>query len=392
MKRVNSNGGIGLWDQIRAAMLRRYPFINRREVQAFQRRTAVALKRYAHSGDTYDRFLILEEYFASFHDAHTRILRHPQKQWYGPRDLSARMVDGSILLLCKNKLLGRLLSVNDETTTVLLRWHMRRVSASTTSFRAHQAAKFVLLSHYPARVICRVAHKNVIRIYAEDQRVIVGKADTSVPSLRTLKRSVALLTIPSWSETQKTRSALQRCVRIISQRAPKLLILDFRGNGGGSGNFAAWFVGHFFKQTTHFGSVLERKSTAHIQLKKRALVVMPQHPFLSSKVCILMDTSSMSTTEYCIAGLYDNHRACTVGEQTGGSSGNPKTVLLTMGQRDFSVLISTWRYIRPNGKSLEGVGIRPDYIVRETALNVRHAKDMALEEAMRRCRGNRCDH
>ncbi len=86
----------------------------------------------------------------------------------------------------------------------------------------------------------------------------------------------------------------------------------------------------------------------------------------------------MSTTENFIIALVDSGRAQTVGQRTGGSSGNPLRFTLTAG---LSFVFSTGAFHRLDGTPLEGLGIAPDIEVAWTVDDFRMGYDPAVETA-----------
>ena len=80
--------------------------------------------------------------------------------------------------------------------------------------------------------------------------------------------------------------------------------------------------------------------------------------------------------------LKDTGKAVTVGQTTGGGSGNPKAFDLRLGDKDFTLTVSTWRMRRNDGRELEGVGIEPDVPVEITRDDVVQHRDVELEKAV----------
>jgi C-terminal processing protease CtpA/Prc len=176
---------------------------------------------------------------------------------------------------------------------------------------------------------------------------------------------------------------MEQMARKIAYRRLSGLVIDVRMNGGGSGNTAALFAGHFFQRRVSFGVVQERVPGRTLRFRKRRLFVKPRRPFLSMPVALLIGVESLSANEYFIAGLIDNKRAIAIGETTGGSSGNPRKHTIPYGTSSFEVWVATWRYFRPNGKALEGIGIRQNLLARQTLEDQLRGNDVLLQYALK---------
>ena len=103
----------------------------------------------------------------------------------------------------------------------------------------------------------------------------------------------------------------------------------------------------------------------------------PDGDFYRGLVYILTDAECASACEDFVAPFKNNHRAVIIGEQTGGTTGQP--FFRDFGNR-MHVRISTKREFFPDGSEFEGVGIRPDVEVHTTPDLLRVGKDPALEK------------
>jgi len=90
---------------------------------------------------------------------------------------------------------------------------------------------------------------------------------------------------------------------------------------------------------------------------------------------VLVDGGTASAAEVVAAALQDRDRAVVVGSQTFGKGSVQAPTLLSDGS---AVELTVGRYLTPNGRSLEGVGVQPDIEVRHGA-DPRLAEQRALE-------------
>jgi carboxyl-terminal processing protease len=95
-------------------------------------------------------------------------------------------------------------------------------------------------------------------------------------------------------------------------------------------------------------------------------------------LALLMDAGCFSSTEMFIAALADSGRARTVGQTSGGGSGNPVSFKLT---GNGVAAFSTGDFVRMNGQRVEGKGIAPDIAVRRTLEDFREGRDPELQAA-----------
>jgi carboxyl-terminal processing protease len=157
------------------------------------------------------------------------------------------------------------------------------------------------------------------------------------------------------------------------------LILDLRGNGGGSTSIAEPMAGRFlgvpftYARDSYRARLPQRGWRLWLEWR-----VAPRQPVYTGPVVLLIDTANVSTAQAFTVALVDSGRAQTVGRRTGGASGNPITFRLPGGGL---ARFSVGSVRRMDGASLEGVGIIPDVSVAWTIEDVRQGRDPDLEAA-----------
>lgn len=157
------------------------------------------------------------------------------------------------------------------------------------------------------------------------------------------------------------------------------LILDLRGNGGGSTAIAEKIAGRFlgkpfvYGREYHRGRLPQRGWRLHIDYR-----VTPRRPIYHGPLVMLADELTMSTAEQFVAALMDNGRALLIGRRTAGSSGNPvKFKLPGGGLARFSI----GDFRRVDGTLIEGVGLAPHMPVIYTVEDFRTGHDPDLRAA-----------
>ncbi len=160
------------------------------------------------------------------------------------------------------------------------------------------------------------------------------------------------------------------------------LILDLRGNGGGSTFISDPIAGRFLEQRFVYG-----REYYPARLPQRGwrpwydYRVKPRGLTYTGPLVLLIDEGVASTGENFTVALVDSGRATTVGRRSAGSSGNPVGFHLPGGGR---ARFSTGDFRRNDGTSLEGVGIAPDVPVTWTVADLRAGRDPDLATAEQR--------
>jgi len=159
------------------------------------------------------------------------------------------------------------------------------------------------------------------------------------------------------------------------------IILDLRGNGGGSTFISDRVAGRFLDRPFTYGRdefrarLPQRGWRGHFDYR-----VTPRGPTYTGPLILLIDEYNFSTAENFIAALADSGRATTVGRPTAGGSGNPITFRLSGGG---VARFSTGAFYRNDGTPIEGAGIAPDVHIAWTVADFRAGRDLDLEEAER---------
>ncbi len=157
------------------------------------------------------------------------------------------------------------------------------------------------------------------------------------------------------------------------------LIIDLRGNGGGSTFYADPIAGRLLREPFTYGYFeFRRRQPLYIWRRTLPLRIQPRHPVYQGPIILLIDGSNMSTAESFIASLVDSGRARTVGRRTAGASGNPVSFQLVGDRR---ARFSTGSLYRIDGRQIEGAGIEPDVPVMWTLEDVYEGRDPDLTQA-----------
>ena len=249
---------------------------------------------------------------------------------------------------------------------------------------------------------------------ADGAKIVVDRAaQKPLPKKTTEGRwlqegTVAYISIPSFNGADYQQAALAYVKQF--QNA-KTLIMDVRGNGGGSTPsdlvdalsdrpYRFWAeaspmnVGIFNERAREAQQQPKNSSgsdelkgyyEAYTEIANHPLVYWPassntpEHPLFKGRLLLLADGGCASACEDFLVPFKDNKRGTLIGETTYGSSGQPYYYDFGNG---MSFRVSTKREFFPDGSPFEGVGIRPDVEVTPTVADLAAGRDPVLAKAL----------
>lgn len=148
----------------------------------------------------------------------------------------------------------------------------------------------------------------------------------------------------------------------------KGVILDLRGNGGGSTEEAVQLAGIFIEDGP-LGMFVDRRGGAAI-LRDRSPGAVYQGPLV-----VLVDSRSASASEIFAAIMQDYHRAVIVGDTTYGKS-TAQGIYPLPGNSSAFVKITTNHFCRITGHSHQGTGVYPDVTFPLSPAEEEHESDL----------------
>lgn len=153
----------------------------------------------------------------------------------------------------------------------------------------------------------------------------------------------------------------------------KAIIVDLRGNPGGSLQTTATFAGMFERQPTVLGDFVGRKKTEPIKVK-------PMSPNLTVPMYILVDSESGSAAEIFARQFQREGRAVVIGDQSSGSvmvaEMFPGHIGTELSAILFGMEITVGRMVLPGGEELEHKGVTPDRRCIPTPQDLRSETDV----------------
>ncbi|PIR44672.1 MAG: hypothetical protein COV10_03495 [Candidatus Vogelbacteria bacterium CG10_big_fil_rev_8_21_14_0_10_51_16] len=286
-----------------------------------------------------------------------------------------------------NSLILEVVSMDGIAIDDLMEEKMQESGGGTADYKIIRALRSLMCSQVPRSATLGVKKDGEVSVF---EVPFVFKKESAVPAIsrrvvrgKMLDQQTGYLQIKSWSgnvhfDGKNVADLVEE--GLVPLMAAKFLILDVRENGGGDSPLAEKLAGHFIKKKTHYGTVLKRRVQTD-ELVRSELELKPQGIFLDKKVVVLTGPKCLSSNEMFVMMMKDTGVAETIGQATGGGSGNPKSFEISLRGKTYTLKVSSWKMIRKNGSNLEGIGIEPDVSVVTTSEDVLHHRDVELETA-----------
>ena len=160
------------------------------------------------------------------------------------------------------------------------------------------------------------------------------------------------------------------------------LVLDVRSNGGGSDRESEAAAGRFTAERVMYRIVRYKSGPAHDAFgpKEEGWLEPAGSQRYLGPVAVLTNRGVYSAAEDFLLAMRVLPRVTTVGDTTGGGSGNPMPRELPNG---WVVHVPRWRIWAADGTFFEGVGLAPDSTVQMTDADRMKGRDTILERAIR---------
>lgn len=193
--------------------------------------------------------------------------------------------------------------------------------------------------------------------------------------LRTLDEGVSVARVLTFSIAEETLDNFSK--RLAGRRA---LVLDLRGNGGGSEEILRGLAGIFFEKETDIATLKGRKQPRTLRTKKPG-----GKRFFGGEVVVMVDSSSGSASEVLARFLQLEGRARVVGDRSAGGVMRSEQISLTFGTpmhlTIYGLSVTTDDLAMKDGVGLEGRGVTPDETVLPSGEDLRRGRDPALARA-----------
>jgi len=165
---------------------------------------------------------------------------------------------------------------------------------------------------------------------------------------------------------------------IAKARKRKVLIVDLRGDGGGSVETLEFLISGCFEKEVKVGDRIGRSDHKPLIAKPRG------HPF-TGKLVVLVDSKSASASELFARVVQIEKRGTVVGDRSSGSVMEAKHYNYKTGLETvvfYGASITDADLIMLDGKSLEHNGVLPDEVMLPSAQDIADQRDPVLAHAV----------
>jgi C-terminal processing protease CtpA/Prc len=162
-------------------------------------------------------------------------------------------------------------------------------------------------------------------------------------------------------------------------RKHKSLILDLRGNGGGSEETLLRMLGNVFDHDVKVGDIHRRKETKELVAKTRG-----GGNIFKGDLVVLVDSQSASAAELFARVVQLEKRGTIIGDRTAGAVMRAKFYPHQSGidvVAFFGASVTDADMLMTDGKSLEHTGVVPDQLALPGAADVAAGRDPVLSQA-----------
>jgi carboxyl-terminal processing protease len=195
----------------------------------------------------------------------------------------------------------------------------------------------------------------------------------SLPSVtgKMLDNNIAYISISTFGDN--TSTLLKKYLQELLANNPKGLILDLRYNSGGYLNTAIEVISQFIPS----GIVMYEQAGNGNETSYEAI---PGGSATQIPLVVLVNEGSASASEITAGAIQDLGRAPLVGVTTYGKGSVQNWIPLANDQGAVRITIARW--LTPNHRQINKVGLTPDYVVEITEADVKAGKDPQLDKAV----------
>src|SRR5439155_16631064 len=182
------------------------------------------------------------------------------------------------------------------------------------------------------------------------EQLQVDPVDAKVASRGSGDVRIAYLRIRQFSD-EVPATAATALAGMFSRAGARGIVLDLRGNGGGSLRAVATVAGFFVDSGKPIGIEVDR-ARRRTPLNAEGTPIRPLPP-----IAVLVDNGTASGAEILVSALKEYGLATVVGTQTSGSVAVSDVQHLSDGSQ---VQITVHRFVSPSGGELNRIGVQPD--------------------------------
>ena len=203
--------------------------------------------------------------------------------------------------------------------------------------------------------------------------VSITRAVIQIPVVEYEMREDGVGYIALYTFNELATEKLQEALKDLMKQNPKGIVFDLRGNGGGYLVTAVEVTSEFLKDGVVLYEEYGDGTRESYPVKKGGLAT-------EIPLVVLIDEGTASASEITAGALQDYGRAKLVGKTSYGKGSVQNWIPLR--SEESGVRITVARWLTPNGKQIDGVGLTPDLIVEYTQEDYDAGRDPQLDAAV----------
>jgi carboxyl-terminal processing protease len=349
------------------------------------------------TGSTVDYYRVLQSFYAQLEDGHTGV--YPPDLIEGKISrlpIRTRLVDGHLLIIGSRDPAANLqgLHAGDEIITInsqpVISWAEHNVapsvSASTTQDRNTRTYEYALFLA-PIGTTFNLGIQTPSGKQSAHVFEVTKTTSQDIPlfDLRFLPGNIAYVALNGFDDDTAAKEWDKHWPEISKATS---LILDLRANGGGSDSVGTHILATLIDKTapgelsrsTRWIATYRAWGDAETPLRFPIGTVEPDPArHFSGPTVLLISPRTYSAGEDMVVVFTQAHRGKTIGEPTGGSTGQPLTFKLPGGG---AARVCTKHDSFADGREFVGVGIQPDISAHLTREDIIAGRDSVLEAAI----------
>lgn len=355
----------------------------------------------AKDAEAYYRVLI--EFVTQLKDGHSNVYMPDAlaDKFYSRPGIRTRLVEGRVLVtrIADESLKQQGLAIGDEVVEIngenvfsFAKQHVEPLQSSSTP-QDMEVRKFSYgLLAGDAKASVKLLLKNREGRMYQVLAPRSGFASTSAtqkPIFEIRTDGVAILRATQFENGEVLKTFEANLTQLMSAKG---LILDLRGNGGGSTHYGWKILSYLSSKPVNSTASFYRENTMLDLARSESPSIrwraadtndfdVGQKQVFEGPVAMLIDEQSFSAAEDTAASFKLMKRGPIVGVPSGGSTGQPYMFSLPGGG---TARICVKRDTYPDGSNFVGVGVIPDIAAAITLADVRQGRDSVMETAVKK--------
>lgn len=206
------------------------------------------------------------------------------------------------------------------------------------------------------------------------------KVKSKTLSYGTIRNDIGYIAVKSFAGSQADFDGIDNILSEFKAASLKGVIVDIRGNGGGSDLYSWHIAKRFADQERVYSYYRYRSGPGHNDFGTwGAKTIKPEGEHFDGRVMLLTNRQVFSSAEDFVLAMKAFPTVTIVGDTTGGGSGNPMLRTLPNG---WTYRVPRWQQVDADMNYYEGVGLLPDIAIWITPDDTKNGKDTILERAI----------